>query len=175
MRKCIVVGILLLGVAGVTACAEPAGSEATTPAGPTSAAARSTTGKVGEALTIETVSGAKAKVSIVSVKLSNEGKGEYADKPANGQFAVVDVEIAVTAGTYAVNPLYLRYQTTDNKTYESGAGNAFNAGFEPALASGDLPPGQSVRGVVVFDVPASKGKQIQIMDEVGSLIGVWAI
>jgi hypothetical protein len=130
---------------------------------------------VGKALTVKMQSGAKAEVTILKVSTAKKGKGELAEKPANGQFVVVDVQIKVTDKQFAVNPLYVQYQAADNKVFDSGDGNAVSAGFEPFLESGDVPQGQTSRGYVVFDTPAGKGKQVQLTDELGSPIAYWAL
>ena len=44
-----------------------------------------------------TQSGAPAEVTVLKVTTAKKGKGEFAEKPANGQFVVVDVRIKVTA------------------------------------------------------------------------------
>jgi hypothetical protein len=181
MRKSIVVGALLLVIAAPAGCkttgSDPAAAGDTTN---TTSAAKETkknsaVATVGKPLQVKSESDGKAEVTVLSVTLKKAGKGEFADKPANGQFAVVDVQIKVTSGKFPINPFYLQYQTADSKTYDISAGNASGAGFDPELQSGDVPQGQSTRGVVVFDVPAGKGKQIQLTDELGSLIGVWEI
>jgi len=130
---------------------------------------------VGKALTVKMQSGATAEVTVLKVSTAKKGKGEFAEKPANGQFVVIDVQVKVTGKEFAVNPLYVQYQAADNKVFDSGDGNAMTAGFEPVLESGDVPKGQTSRGFVVFDTPAGKGKQVQLTDELGSPIAYWAL
>lgn len=133
------------------------------------------TAAVGKPLTVKIQSGATADVTVLKVTTAKKGKGEFAEKPANGQFVVVDVQIKVTGKQFSVNPLYVKYQAADDKVFDSGEGNGFAAGFEPALQSGDVPEGQTSRGYVVFDVPAAAGKQIQLTDELGSPIAFWTL
>jgi hypothetical protein len=178
MRKSIIIPALVLVMVALTACTAATGQESGAPKGTASAGEEAKNGKavakVGKPLPGKQSNG-KATVTVLSVTLSKTGKGQYAEKPANGQFAVVDVQIEVTKGTFEVNPFYWRYQTADGKVYDFSAGNAAGAGFEPQLQSGGVPEGSSTRGVVVFDVPAGKGKQVQLTDELGSLTGAWEI
>jgi len=133
------------------------------------------TAAVGKALTVKVQSGATAEVTVLKVTTAKKGKGEFAEKPANGQFLVVDVRIKVTGERFSVNPLYVKYQAADEKVFDSGEGNGFAAGYEPALPAGEVPEGQMSRGFVVFDVPVGAGKQIQLTDELGGPIAFWTL
>lgn len=185
MRKSIVAAtFLLLTLAGCGA--GEAGAETPTDSTQTGAAAsedkggdkgkgKSDTTQVGKALKVKLQSGATAEVTVLKVTTAKKGKGEFAEKPQNGQFLIVDVQIKVTDKQFAVNPLYFKYQAADEKVYDSGDGNAFASGHEPQLESGDVPSGQTSRGLVVFDTPAGAGKQIQLTDELGSPIAFWTL
>lgn len=174
--------LLLLTVAGCGSSSAsddaPAGTQATgTQAADTSEKPKQSANQttVGKPLTIKVQSGATAEVTVLKVTTAKKGKGEFAEKPANGQFVIVDVQIKVTGGQFPVNPLYVGYQAADAKVYEAADGNAFAAGYEPELQSGDVPEGQTSRGLVVFDTPAGAGKQIQLTDELGSPIAFWTL
>jgi hypothetical protein len=183
MRKSIVAAtFLLLTLAGCGA--GEAGAE--TPADSTQSGAassedkggdkgKSNTTQVGKALNVKLQSGAKAEVTVLKVTTAKAGKGEIAEKPENGQYLIVDVQIKVTDKQFSVNPLYFKYQAADEKVYDSGDGNAIFSGHEPQLESGDVPSGQTSRGLVVFDTPAGAGKQIQLTDELGSPIAFWTL
>jgi uncharacterized lipoprotein len=175
MRRSIVAAaLLLLTVAGCGSGSTGADAQQAESTEKTDKAASSTT-TVGKPLTVKVQSGATAEVTVLKVTTAKKGKGEFAEKPANGQFVVVDVQIKVTGKQFSVNPLYLKYQAADDKVFDSSEGNAFGAGFEPALQSGDVPEGQSSRGYVVFDTPAGTGKQVQLTDELGSPIAFWTL
>jgi hypothetical protein len=187
MRKSIAVLALLL--ATVAGCG--AGSTTTGGSGPTGKPsaqsgnaqsgnaqsgnpAKGNVNRVGQQLRVKSKSGS-ADVTVLSATANAKGKGDIAEKPANGQYVVVDIQIKSIDQGFEVNPLYVRYQAGDGKTFDTSAGNATTAGFEPVLALGSVPAGQSVRGVVVFDVPAGKGKQVQLTDELGGVIGIWEL
>jgi len=167
MRRSIAILALLLASAG---CGT--GSTSTPEAGNSQAAASVT--KVGQNLRVNSHAGA-ADVTVKSVTGNQVGKGDIAEKSENGQYVVVDIEIKVIEKSFEVNPLYVKYQAADGKTFDMTAGNAATSGFEPQLGATSVPSGQSVRGVVVFDVPAGKGKLIQFTDELGKIIGSWEI
>lgn len=169
MRKTIA-ALVLLTVVGCGSGAKDADTDAESK--PDKPANQTT---VGKALTVTMESGAKAKVTILKVTTAKKGKGDLAEKPENGQFVVVDVQIEVTDKVFPVNPLYVQYQGADSKVFDSGDGNAATAGFEPALDSGDVQKGQTTRGFVVFDTSAAKGKQIQVTDELGSPVAYWTL
>ncbi|MCW6005531.1 DUF4352 domain-containing protein [Micromonospora sp. CPCC 205371] len=183
MRKSIVAAtFLLLTLAGCGA--GEAGAEEPTDSTQTGSAAsenkgedkgKSNTTQVGKALDVKLQSGAKAQVTVLKVTTAKKGKGEFAEKPQNGQFLIVDVQIKVTDKEFSVNPLYFKYQAANEKVYDSGDGNAFASGHEPQLESGEVPTGQTSRGLVVFDTPAGAGKQIQLTDELGSPIAFWTL
>ncbi len=167
MRKSIAVLALLL--AGAAGCGT--GSTATPGAGDPQPAGVT---KVGQTLRVTGQAGV-ADVTVLSVTENKAGKGDIAEKPANGQYVVVDIEIKVTEKSFQVNPLYVKYQAADGKTFDIMAGNSATAGFEPQLDATSVPSGQSVRGVVVFDAPAGKGKLVQLTDELGKIIGGWEL
>ena len=173
MRFRTTLGAMLLVMTVAAGCGPTDGTAPDSTGG--TKAAKSTTVKVGVAQQVKGQFGGKAEATVLKVTTAKKGKGDIAEAPANGQYAVVDVQIKVTGGKFTVNPLYVQYQGADGKTYQSGEGNAGTAGFEPGLPANELPAGQSTRGLVVFDVPEGKGKQVQLTDEMGSLIAAWQI
>jgi hypothetical protein len=174
MRKGTALGAMLLVMAVATGCGATGTTDAGT-AGDKAKTSKAITAKVGAALQLKSQTGAKAEATVLGVTLAKKGKGDIAEPSANGQYAVIDVQFKSLSGQFAVNPLYMRYQSTDGKSYECDGGNAPTAGFEPELPIGDLPAGQSSRGLVAFDVPTGKGKQVQVTDELGTVIGAWTI
>jgi len=131
--------------------------------------------KVGQAIRVTGPDKLDASVTLVSAKPNKKGKGEFASPPEKGTYVVADVLVAVKGGRYAVNPLYLKYQAADGTTFDSTTGNAITAGFDPQLAAGDIAAGQRTRGFVTFDVPAGAGGKVHLTDELGSVVGQWAL
>ncbi len=174
--------ILIVAVIGalLAACVSTQSASQTTtttdgaspPAGSSSHSNQTT---VGQSLKITGDSGLVATVTILSVKDYTKPKDSLiGSKPQNGEYAVADISIQVTGGSYDFNPLYFKYQAPNGQTFDSLTGNATTAGFDPSLDSGTLSAGQHTRGFVTFDVPAGNtGADIQITDPLGSVIGQW--
>jgi hypothetical protein len=158
---------LALVLVGATACG-PLPDQGTTPS-----QAAVTAAKVGQPVKVTGDDGATAEATVLSVTTAAKGQGDLAQPPANGQYSVIDVEIKVTGGTFQVNPLYVRYQAADGKTYDQNTGNSMTAGFSPELTVGGVPNGQSTRGVVAIDTPAGSPKAIQLTNVLGDVIGAW--
>lgn len=165
MRKGLVA--LALVLVGAAACG-PLPDQGSTPN-----QAAVTTAKVGRAVKVTGNDGATAEATVLSVTTAAKGQGALAAAPTNGQYSVIDVEIKVTGGTFQVNPLYVRYQAADGKTYDQTTGNSMTAGFSPELKPGGVPNGQSTRGVVAIDAPAGQPKAIQLTNVLGDVIGAW--
>jgi hypothetical protein len=94
--------------------------------------------------------------------------------PQKGRFAVADIEIAGVQGNYAYSPLDFKYQAGGGATYGAAAGGEL-FGFDPSLGAGTLQPRQRTRGLVVFDVPKGPGRDIQVTDPVGHVLGEWKL
>lgn len=116
-----------------------------------------------------------ADVTVFKVDYFQQGQGGAAAPSANGQFAVGDVGIKVTSGRYDFNPFYFLYQAQGGTTYDMTAGNAVPAAFDPTLQAGTLGPGQDTRGLVTFDVPKGQGRDIQVTDPFGAVVGQWKL
>lgn len=169
--------VLLAGCAGLSEDTTATGKKAeVVPAGASTGAGQSAKdAKVGQAIRVTGPEKLDASVTLVSAKPYRKGKGDYASPPEKGAFVVADLLVAVRGGRYAVNPLYLKYQAPDGTTFDSMSGNAITAGFDPQLSAGDIAAGQRTRGLVTFDVPAGAGARVQLTDELGSVIGQWAL
>lgn len=119
-------------------------------------------------------SGDAGTIEAVSAVSHKTGIGPLAEKPKYGRYLVVTVFYTEQAGSNTYNPFDWHYQTADGTTYDAANGNALFAGFEPALHSGTLKPGQKVRGVVTFDVPAGAGL-LQVDDGIGGTLAQWQV
>ena len=129
---------------------------------------------VGQPLHVTGRGGLDATITLVSLTVAKTGPGAIAEPPKNGMYAVGKFIIVDTAGSYAFNPFYLKFQTAEGITYGFSDGNSATAGFEPALSSGTLNAGQKTGGVVVFDVPAAHGI-VQLTDPLGGVVGQWTV
>jgi hypothetical protein len=148
-------------------------SKAPSSTGASSSAPRSDVASVGQTLSITGNDGLKATVTVVSLHgYTTPHDTTIGEAPANGSYQVADVSIKVNSGQYDFNPLYFKYQAANDQTYNAFDGHAMTAGFQPMLDAGTLNPGQTTRGYVVLDVPAG-GKDIQLTDPLGSVIGQW--
>ena len=101
MRKGVVLGALLLVFVATTACTpkqDAAGGTGDTSQTDNSKNQGAAVARIGQPLQLKSESGGSAEVTVIGVTLAKAGKGEFAEKPANGQFAVVDVQIKVTQG-----------------------------------------------------------------------------
>lgn len=70
-------------------------------------------------------------------------------------FLVLDVTIENTGSSKAsYNPFYFRLKDGDGYEYTAGMG------ADQSLKSGDLAPGEKVRGTITFDLPSSAGSLV---------------
>lgn len=130
---------------------------------------------LGTSIHVTGAGGLDADVTIVRMDYHAKGRGEFAQAPEHGQFAVADVLVRVHAGSYDFNPLYFKYQAADATSFDALSGNAVSAGFDPSLDAGSLGASQSTRGFVTFDVPQGAGRDVQLTDQLGSVIGEWKL
>jgi hypothetical protein len=118
---------------------------------------------VGQTATVWDDQGDKAQVTLSSVSDYTQPASTYGEAPANGEYAVCDVSVTVTTGSYDVNSLNFLYQAPGGLTYDCFDGNASSAGFDPELQAVTLQAGQQTRGYVTFDVPAgTTGADVQL-------------
>jgi hypothetical protein len=167
----------VLAMAMVAGCTTETGSPGS-PSGNGSSSQSSggsTVVPLGTSIHVTGDAGLSADVTVLRVGYHAKGHGEFAQAPANGQFAVADVRIVVHGGSYDFNSLYFKFQAVGDTTYDALGGNAISAGFDPTLDSGSLGSGQSTRGFITFDVPKGTGQDVQLTDQLGSVIGEWRL
>lgn len=85
--------------------------------------------------------------------------------PPQHGYLVLDIQITAIEGKVQVNPLYFTARTSD-RTFAPTLGTDGN---EPVLGSRELAPGESLGGLIVFDMPRTD-VIVQINDELGSRI-----
>lgn len=169
MRKHLfVAAFALCAVTGCSLAVDNPGSGSTT-----SSPSASTQAKIGQPLTITDDTGASAQATVVSVVSKSTGTGDFAESPANGQYAVITIQVKGLKGSFDVNPLDVQYQAANGNTYDMTAGNAVTAGYDPELPTGPVAVGASVGGVVVVDAPAGAPKEIKLTDGLGAVLGTW--
>lgn len=170
MGRALPIGLLLVALAG---CAQTSFS-VTSPGLSTSAAPSAVTVRLGHAVTVTSDSGT-ATLTVLSVRYHQGGAPPISASPINGRFAVADVLVKVSAGSYDYNEANIGYQTPDQRVYGFADGHAAIAGYGPGLNSGTLQAGQSVRGFVTFDVPNGPGQDVQVSDPGGSIVAQWRL
>lgn len=92
----------------------------------------------------------RATVSIDTYAWRSTGTGERS-KPPEDHYLVLRMTITATEGTVSVNPLYFSVRLPDGTSVEPTMGADGN---EPLLGTTDLAAGETIDGVVTFDVPA---------------------
>ena len=126
---------------------------------------------VGQTATVWDSQGDKAQVTLFSVSDYTQPASTYGEPPANGEYAVCDISVQVTTGTWDVNPLFFLYQAPGGLTYDCFDGKASGAGFDPELQAVTLQAGQQTRGYVTFDVPSgTAGADVQFTDPLGEVL-----
>jgi hypothetical protein len=162
-------------VAALALCAVTGCSLATDGSTPSASAQQSadTQGKIGQELSVTDPAGPSAQATVVSVEDKKTGKTDTDQAPANGQYAVITLQIKGTKGSFDVNALNVQYQAADGKVYDETSGNAIASGYDPQLPSGPVAAGASTGGVVVVDVPAGAPKEIKLTDALGTVLSTW--
>lgn len=169
--------IAVLAIVAVTGCSVAAGSGSGSSGGTRPAAkpgsSVSTAAKIGQPLTLTDSNGASVQATVVSVVDKTAGANDVAQAPANGQYAVITIQVKGIKGSFDVNPLNVQYQTANGNTYDETAGNAITSGFDPQLPSGSVAAGATSGGVLVIDTPAGAPKEIKMTDALGDVLGTW--
>lgn len=162
-------------VAALALCAVTGCSLATDTSAPSASTVQNaaTQGRIGQELTVTDPTGASAKATVVSVQEEKTGKTDTDQAPANGQYAVITMQIKGVRGSFDVNALNVQYQAADGKVYDETSGNAIASGYDPQLQSGPVAAGASTGGVVVVDVPAGAPKEVRLTDALGTVLGTW--
>jgi hypothetical protein len=118
-------------------------------------------------------------VTVANPATFTEEPVDYGSTPQNGLYLVVDVTVAVTAGsegTYPVSETDFKFVAADGSVAET----TFAMGFDPMLQYTELAAGQRASGTIVFDInPAQQaGAKIQITDmgdDYGEPFAYWAL
>lgn len=155
-------------------------SAPSTSAGPTPSAAEVEPAvfDLGETGTVTDASGtALADVTVSDAALSLTPPDEFSEPPNSGAFLSATVTIEnLGEDAFPVAPLdfEVRYPGGESISYGTGSPGVF--GFDDPLGVFDLAVGESVTGVVAFDVdPAVTGQQIAYLDLTGRVLGLWIV
>ena len=89
-----------------------------------------------------------AKITIVSASYGPALGGAFDIAPKNGGYLILDVLWETSTGTSSSNPLYIKAKSADGREGDIALGVASQ------LGSGDVPPGDTSRGNVGFDIGA---------------------
>jgi hypothetical protein len=109
--------------------------------------------------------------TVRAVKAPFSSTGQYALPTAGYEYVEVDVEVANTRSSNQQFSSLLAFHLYDaeNRQY----GEAIVAGIEPSPPDGPIGPGQSLRGLVMFEVPtAARGLRLRCQ---GSLTAAGAV
>jgi hypothetical protein len=150
-------------------------SESPSPSPSPSPSSSLATAGIGEPLDATLTGGGDVTLTVNSVESHTVAGDQYGDGPKNGEFAVCNVTIKVTAGSYDYDEFDWSFQTPDGNTYSTSDGNSFDADYDPTLDSGTLPAGGLKRGNLVFDVPQVHGGKVIIDADDGTELGYWTV
>lgn len=118
-----------------------------------------------------------ADITVANAVAAAEPPDEFSDPPTNGTFLSATVTIAnISEGVFAVAPFdfFVRYPGGTIVQYGDGSSGVF--GYDNLLDSVELAAGETITGVVVFDVdPGVDGKQIAYSDLSGRVLGAWNV
>lgn len=91
--------------------------------------------------------------------------------PAQGTMYSVDVTVVARTGTTTVNGFYFAARTADNAWVAPAVG-----AVRPGITYGQLEQGQTVRGIVAFDLAPGTGViGVALRDPEGKQLAFWAI
>jgi hypothetical protein len=127
------------------------------------------TGKIGDGLTIQTDDDTHLTVTVSDLKVAKPS--EFVTP--TGVLYSVNVEEAVSQGSFDANPLYFSARSAAGDSYDADLG-----GVDPQLGVGasEITAGQSVHGLVAFDVPKGQTISIVIMaDPLGTQLATWNV
>ncbi len=165
----------------------PAGGPSSATAGETTAPSSPPTGEpeaepavfdLGETGTVTDSTGAPlADVTVSAAALSTTPPDEFSDPPDSGAFLAATVTIDnIGDSAFPVAPLDFEVRYPEGTRIQYGTGSTGVFGFDPPLGVLDLAAGDSVTGVVAFDVdPALTGGRIAYLDLTGRVLGVWLV
>jgi hypothetical protein len=177
MRNLAAIGglVVMLGACGSQTPPSSSSGGNTAIAGGAAASATSSGASVGNPVHVTGKHNMSADITVLSVSHHSRGATDAVKAPTNGQYAVVDVRIQVRSGSYPFSSDYFEYQTQGGATYTPRDANPGSAGFVPQLYSGTLSAGQTVDGLITFDVPVGPARDIQLHDPVASITAQWNV
>lgn len=114
--------------------------------------------------------GGMAHVVVDAYSWRSTGTGDRS-KPPSQQYLVLRLTITATSGTVTVNPLYYTVRQPDGSLADPTMGADGN---EPLLGVTELGTGESISGVVTFDVPP-QNTILAYTDETGTVVGAATI
>ncbi len=131
-------------------------------AGSGQAAEKAATVPIGQPLTMTREFLGSKVVAVITVGNPRVVKApNQFQKPAKGQFYVVDVAVTVNEGKFTLTQGNLKLVGADGTVFDSTI-----SVVEPALGFTELAPGQKTSGTVTFDtaIGAEKGSKIALTD-----------
>ena len=156
---------LLLG-----ACAHPAPDAASPPPSAEGAAGNTAPAQMGQSgatLTVTTPAGS----ATYTVGNLRPVPAEAQSIPAKGSMYSVDVRISAQSGTTIVNGFYFVARAADGSAIAPAVG-----AVRPGITSGQLTQGQSVEGVVAYDVPPGGSiTAITLRGPHGESLAAWSL
>lgn len=118
-----------------------------------------------------------ADITVADAVASAQPPDEFSDPPVNGTFLSATVTIDnIGDGVFAVAPFDFLVRYPDDTSVQYGEGSSGVFGYDGLLESVGLAAGETITGLVVFDVdPAIAGKQIVYSDLSGRVLGAWNV
>lgn len=162
-------GVAALTLLAVAGCARPAPEAPPVPSAmesTTQSAAPAQVGQSGATLTVTTATGSAA----YTVGNLRPVPAEAQIIAAKGSMYSVDVRISALSGTTTVNGFYFVARAADGSAIAPAVG-----AVRPGITSGELTDGQSVEGVVAYDVPPDASiTAITLRDPRGERLAAWS-
>lgn len=128
--------------------------------------------KLGETAYLETADGATlAKFKITKIQVDPKCTGAAVDKPQNGHYIAVTMDIQTTAAlaeaddpAFSVMPAFWKVISPEGVTENDSDGNAYSCMAEKDLLPGRVGPGEHVKGIVVLDSAHTSGGLVLLFD-----------
>ena len=118
-----------------------------------------------------------ADITVADAVQTPDPPDTFSDPPAAGTFLSVTVTVATFGeDVFTVAPLDFLVRYPDETMIQYGEGSTGAFGYDNLLNLTDVEPGETITGVVVFDVdPAVSGKQVVYSDLAGRVLGAWNV
>lgn len=102
---------------------------------------------------------------------------EFSEPPAKGTFLSATVTVAnIGDDIFTIAPFDFLVQYADATQVQYGDGSTGVFGYDNLLETVDLDAGETITGVIVFDVdPEATAKQIVYSDLSGRVLGAWNV